>query len=338
MTHASPTQRHCLSGALLAIVLAPIGTPIARADPIELKLPIDCDVGRTCVVQNYMDHDPTAGARDFSCGTLTYDGHDGTDFRLPTTVAQRAGVEVRAAADGWVLRTRDGMSDVSQSISQAPSVNGHECGNGVVLMHRNNWQTQYCHLARDSVLVKAGEQVSAGQSIGRVGLSGRTEFPHLHLTVRHQGRVVDPFAYGARSGTCRTGESLWESSLRGALSYRPRIVLNFGFVQQAVTNEMIEMGALGATSPWTDAAVLAAFVRTVGLKAMDVQRLTITAPDGQILATHTDSPLDRDKAQFTKFVGKKRPIGGWPRGTYHARYSVNHGDHEVLEFAFELAF
>ena len=61
------------------------------------------------------------------------------------------------------------------------------------------------------------------QSIAQVGLSGRTQFPHLHLTVRHQGRVVDPFAFGAREGSCGDGVSLWSVRLRAAWAYRERV-------------------------------------------------------------------------------------------------------------------
>jgi hypothetical protein len=32
---------------------------------IELGLPIDCDVGRNCVIQQYVDHDLSLKARDY---------------------------------------------------------------------------------------------------------------------------------------------------------------------------------------------------------------------------------------------------------------------------------
>ena len=56
---------------------------------IQLGLPIACEPGRTCYIQNYTDVDPSASARDYKCGTLTYDGHNGTDFRLPSLASQR---------------------------------------------------------------------------------------------------------------------------------------------------------------------------------------------------------------------------------------------------------
>src|SRR5258706_16384656 len=36
-----------------------------------LALPVDCQIGRACIVQNYVDRDPGPGARDYRCGFLT---------------------------------------------------------------------------------------------------------------------------------------------------------------------------------------------------------------------------------------------------------------------------
>ena len=67
---------------------------------------------------------------------------------------------------------------------------------------------------------------------------------------------------------------------------------------------------------------LVAFVQAIGLAAGDVQRLTLRAPDGSILADSPAAPLDRDKAQTILFVGKKAPAQGWPAGVYRADYSL----------------
>lgn len=147
------------------------------AAPIELELPIDCEVGRSCAIQQYVDHDSSPKSRDYQCGTLTYDQHDGTDFRLPDLRAQQRGVHVLAAAAGRVLRVRDGLPDVAINATRSPPVDSVECGNGLVMAHDDGWETQYCHLAWHSLQVKSGEHVAAGKPLGRVGLSGRTEFP-----------------------------------------------------------------------------------------------------------------------------------------------------------------
>jgi len=62
-------------------------------------------------VQNYVDVDPGPDARDFTCGSLTYDGHAGTGIRLATRAEMTAGVAVVAAAAGRVIHSRDGMPD-----------------------------------------------------------------------------------------------------------------------------------------------------------------------------------------------------------------------------------
>jgi hypothetical protein len=306
-------------------------TTAAPAANLELNLPVACELGRTCFIQNYVDTDPSSAASDYRCGTLTYDDHNGTDFRLPSMEAQRRGVDVLAAADGRVLRVRNDVADVSIRGNDRKSVSGRECGNGVVIAHADGWETQYCHMQRGSVQVRPGQEVTSGQTLGRVGLSGLTEYPHLHLTVRHGGKTVDPFAYGATAGACRGGEMLWAASLRERLAYQERTILNAGFAADKLTMAAIENGDAGRTPPTADSPALVAFVRTIGLKAGDVQSLHLRSPSGQELAKNRLAPLDRNKAQNFLFVGKRRPPAGWDRGTYQATYQVEQNGRVVLQ-------
>ena len=61
------------------------------------------------------------------------------------------------------------------------------------------WRVSYCHL--DSVAVRQGDTVNAGQKLGVSGNTGNSTGPHLHLTVRHQTagstefKTVDPLNY-----------------------------------------------------------------------------------------------------------------------------------------------
>ncbi len=82
------------------------GAAVADEPPPRLSLPVDCAMGTTCTIQNHFDHDPGPGYRDYACGVLSYDGEQGTDFRLPDLVAMAEGVAVLAAAPGRVLRSR----------------------------------------------------------------------------------------------------------------------------------------------------------------------------------------------------------------------------------------
>jgi len=325
MRHTIPAA--ALAGLVFAAVPAPAQTPP------RLVLPIQCRPGADCEIQNYVDRDPGPGAKDYQCGTRSYQDHDGIDFRLATLALQRRGVAVLAAADGRVLRLRDGVDDVSVRSTGTGAVEGRECGNGVVIGHEGGFETQYCHLANGSISVKPGERVKAGAAIGQVGLSGRTEYPHLHFTVRQGKALVDPFAYGAADGACEGGQSLWHPDVREALAYKARVVLNTGFATRS-----LDMAAIDEDpeAPTAEAPALVAYARGIGLKAGDVQSVTLRGPDGAVLAANTSERLPRDQAQSMIFAGARRPAGGWARGRYTADYVVRQGGRMVLTRSFEL--
>lgn len=309
-------------------------TGSASAQDISLRLPVACEIGRTCFIQHYVDRDPTPAAKDFQCGSLTYEGHDGTDIRLPTMAAQKAGVAVLAAADGKVLRVRDGVEDVSVAGGDRASVDNRECGNGLVVDHGKGWEAQYCHMAKGSLSVRPGDDVKAGDTLGLVGLSGMTEFPHLHFTLRHDGKVVDPFAFGAEASSCGGGRPLWEPATAATLAYRAGSVLNKGFAEGPVTMAAVE--SAGIAVPNTRSPALVAYVRAIGLKGGDSQVLTLVDPDGKKLADNAPAPLDRDKAQWLLFSGVKAPRGGFRPGLYRAIYTVLRDGKPAIEQAFAI--
>jgi murein DD-endopeptidase MepM/ murein hydrolase activator NlpD len=303
--------------------------PVLAADTVTLELPVGCEVGKSCFIQQYFDHDRGPGALDYTCGIMSYDGHDGVDIRLATLAAMRAGVEVRAAAAGVVKGVRDGMADADVRLAGPASVAGRECGNGVVIQHDGGWETQYCHLQLGSLRVKSGERVVAGTVLGRIGESGDAAFAHLHFAVRHNGDKLDPFA---ASPKCGSGPSLWSAKARAALAYRAPQVINSGFSGAPVRMDDIEAG--GVAAPGRQDGALVAFVRAISLRAGDVQELTLLAPDGSVLATQTAPPLDANKAQWMLFTGKKRPAGGFAPGRYSARYTVMRAARVVLKAGF----
>jgi len=60
----------------------------------------------------------------------------------------------------------------------------------VIISHPKGFRTLYGHLSRISV--RAGQQVGAGRLIGRVGSTGWSTGPHLHFTMWHNGKLVNP--------------------------------------------------------------------------------------------------------------------------------------------------
>jgi len=317
------------------LALAALAWPAAvKAQDISLRLPVACEVGRSCFVQNYVDRDASPAAGDYQCGTLTYDTHDGTDIRVPTMAAQKAGVDVVAAADGTVVSTREGVPDVSVRTINREEIMRIACGNAVMVEHGNGWRTAYCHMARGSVAVRSGREVKAGEKIGQIGLSGLTEYPHLHFTVLKDNKPVDPFSYGAPERSCGGGTSLWDPATQRALAYQAGSVLNKGFATGPVTDEAIESGAAEREVPTTGAPALVAYVRAIGLKGGDVQILALFDPDGNPLAQNKAQPLDRDKAQWMMFAGVRPPTGGFRPGLYRALYRVEREGKPALEQAF----
>ena len=309
----------------------------AQDDALVLSLPIDCKIGEICFIQQYFDHDPSKSAKDYRCGPMVYDGHDGVDLRVPTMTVQRAGVPVIAAAAGTVRATRDGMADVSVRTAGKEGIAGRECGNAVVIAHAGGWETQYCHMAKGSVRVRTGQRVEAGTPLGLVGISGETEFPHLHFSVRQNGQKLDPFAVDAPT-TCGAARSLWTSAAASALAYQSPALLNSGFATQAVTDESIESGVAGTELPSLQSPSMFVFVRVIGLKAGDVQTIILTGPRGAVMARAESPPFDRNMAQRFTSIGVRRTAPEWPRGAYEAEITIQRDGKAALNrrFSFEM--
>lgn len=330
----------------IARLMLPLGLMIgaapahSQAEPggPRLSFPVACKIGETCEVQNYVDRDPGPGAKDYRCGPRTYEAHSGIDIRILDMAAQRAGVNVLAAAPGRVDRLRDGVMDISVKAVGAPPLAGQDCGNAVVIDHGGGWETQYCHLAKGSLKVKRGDAVVAGQPIAQVGLSGNTEYPHLHITVRHGGAVVDPFAPTAAAGSCdvkaTSAQGLWDAAAAKAMSYKAGAVLNAGFSGGAVTQQAMHEGQLAPAG--SGAPVLVAYVRAIDLDKGDVQTLVLKDPGGGVINQSTIPALSGPKAEYMVYVGQKRPVGGWPAGAYSATYVVTRNGAAVINRTFRI--
>jgi murein DD-endopeptidase MepM/ murein hydrolase activator NlpD len=109
-----------------------------------------------------MRNDPFTGKRTM---------HKGIDF------AGKEGSDVIAVAAGVV--------------TQATKKPGY--GFVVEINHGKGYVTRYGH--NKALLVKVGDRVKQGQTIGKMGSSGRSTGPHVHFEVILNDKVVNPTKY-----------------------------------------------------------------------------------------------------------------------------------------------
>jgi murein DD-endopeptidase MepM/ murein hydrolase activator NlpD len=291
--------------------------------PILLGSPVECAVPEVCWVQNYFDHDPGPGAEDHTCGRRAYQRHFGIDIRVANLAIMREGIPVIAAADGIVAGTRDGMEDTGILQTDASAVRGRECGNGVVLRHPNGWTTQYCHMREGSIGVAKGQSIKKGERLGEIGLSGLTQFPHVHFEVRNGNKRVDPFVGFEATGKCGTaGAPLFGTAFLEASPYVETGLLNAGFTSRPPKGAEVLNGEHANESLPQNAPALIFWVELFGTHPGDRDRLTIFAPDGSVFMSQTRPPLEGYSARHLAFAGKRKPPGGWVSGTYRGVFEL----------------
>ncbi len=98
-------------------------------------------------------------------------------FHTGVDIAAQYGDSVRVSADGIVIQAGDRAG----------------YGRLVVVDHGFGVTTWYGHLSSFNVMV--GEQIRRGDTIGNVGVSGRSTGPHVHYEVRINGAPVNPMRY-----------------------------------------------------------------------------------------------------------------------------------------------
>lgn len=121
------------------------------------------------------------GHRGVSAGWHGYKGHMGTDYPAPV------GTPVYSPGPGTVAQTGWNL----------PGGTGKQ----VWINHTNGLMSRVHHLSE--WLVKAGQKVSAGQAIGKVGMTGNTTGPHAHWGVMDGRKYLNP-------------ASVWGSGLGGS--------------------------------------------------------------------------------------------------------------------------
>lgn len=104
-----------------------------------------------------------------------YRDHVALDFSVVV------GTPVFAPADGTVTKI----------------LHDNDCGNGIFLQHADGFSTLYCHLS-DTSMVTVGQKIDAGCMFAKTGNTGCSTGPHLHYSVRINGKSVCPSQFISR--------------------------------------------------------------------------------------------------------------------------------------------
>ena len=98
-------------------------------------------------------------------------------FHYGIDIANSVGTDIKAADGGIVTRAGSAGS----------------YGNLIIIDHQNGTSTRYAHLSR--IDVKVGQAVEQGQSIAKMGNTGRSTGSHFHFEVRVGGVAQNPLNY-----------------------------------------------------------------------------------------------------------------------------------------------
>ena len=123
-----------------------------------------------------------------SAGTWAYPGgglHLGLDWAAPI------GTDVSAPASGLIIYANNPVATNSGHLG---NWSGHPSGGGntIQMLCKVNgilYAVSFFHLAQEGFRVHAGQSVSTGQSIAKVGNSGNTSGPHCHIEVIKLGSM-----------------------------------------------------------------------------------------------------------------------------------------------------
>ena len=180
-------------------------------------------------------------------------------------------------------------------------------------------------------LAGEGSLDAAGERLGLVGMSGNSEFPHLHFSVRLHGKPVDPFIGATVPAACdatKIRPGLWTTDAARALAYTPTAPITLGLASRvpprAVADRAIPPAVEGATLP------LLIWVDLIGAQDGDVQIFEIQGPDGALLHSQT-LPVSKGGLSWFAFSGKRAPAAGWQKGRYVGSYILQRDGATIVQ-------
>jgi hypothetical protein len=150
-----------------------------------------------------------------------------SDFYEARSYEMHPGVDLAISSGSPIYAVSDGK------VTQAGSTGGY--GNYTCIAHTSTVSSCYAH--QSSMLVSAGQTVSKGQLIGRVGCTGSCTGPHLHFEIRVNGAVRCPAPWvGVDSAKwCAGGSPGYGSTTVAAKKSSARSASTGGWIASKIT-------------------------------------------------------------------------------------------------------
>lgn len=277
----------------------------ARATNLPQKLTpvVEGTAGVDWRVMNFADLDPRPGfLRDYRGGKFTYDtpdfGHDALDIGLADFSAADEGMPVLAAADGIVEAVNDGAFDRNKGFTYPGPP-----ANYVIINLGNDWRAKYWHLRRDSVSVKVGDSIAAGDFLGWTGSSGFSTGPHVHFELTYKNHPVE---------TMLDPATFWVTPPQYPADYRH--VIKSGFSSSAPTaSEWAEQPQDIRT--FKPGNRLSFWVVAGALMPGDTRTVRLQRPDGSLFLDQTSNPgstfFQVSQWAYTVTLPTSNAVGTW---------------------------
>ena len=133
-------------------------------------------------------------------GTLGYPvegvtGCDASDYPNYSNGNYHGGTDINASVGAL-----DGMNILAADGGTVKTVKNlfFSYGSHVIIDHENGYTTLYAHMQKGSIVVKAGDKIAKGQLIGKLGSTGNSTGPHLHIELRKDNshnNTLNPCTY-----------------------------------------------------------------------------------------------------------------------------------------------
>ena len=164
--------------------VAGMGGSIARLSEILNSQYARLDALQLLLLDRNLEHERTPAGWPVSSGWIS-SGFGERNDPFTGKRARHQGLDFAGIKGSEILGVASGV------VIWSGSRQGY--GKMLEIDHGNGYVTRYAH--NDELLVKVGDGITAGQTIAKMGETGRASSPHVHFEVLHKGKHVNPYKF-----------------------------------------------------------------------------------------------------------------------------------------------